>query len=247
MRMKATFTGKWLFFGITQDPGKSQYLTLGNQCVCMSKNNRVPVLRGSGGASWRRQNTSSSPTQLGFPESAALPNAASVCAPARSALLPGSAPTGRTQSHPRTKPAGGGWGGGIYTSNSAGLVGFFFFFPDSCWSGRGQIRRRWHREIPGIPVFVVRNVALTVRTAAETRNALAGRWSWWSLGWILVLILIFSGLCTQYAVFAPVSLHVKNDSSHRLVCLLLGIDRKFVEKLMLTLIKLMSSFSVSAF
>lgn len=155
---------------------------------------------------------------------------------------------GRSRIRGENRLVGDGGGGGIYTSNSAGLVGFFFF-PDSCWSGRGQIRRRWHREIPGIPVFVVRNVALTDRTAAETRNALAGRWSWWSLGGILVLILIFSGpgLCTQYAVFAPVSLHVKNDSSHRLVCLLLGIDRKFVEKLMLTLIKLMSSFSVSAF
>lgn len=142
----------------------------------MSKNNRVPVLRGSRGASWRRQNTSSSPTQLGFPESAALPNAASVCAPACPALLPGSAPPGRTHSHPR-KNWVMGWGGvegegGGFTLVIPRLVDF----SDSCWSGRGQIRRRWHREIPGIPVFVVRNVALisaqTDDAAAETRIAL---------------------------------------------------------------------------
>lgn len=89
----------------------------------MSKNNRVPVFRGSGGASWRRQNTSSSPTQLDFPKSAALPNAASVFVPASPCLLPGSAPTGRTHSHPRKS---GWWKWEIYTSNS--VIGRFFWW-----------------------------------------------------------------------------------------------------------------------
>lgn len=48
-------------------------------------------------------------------------------------------------------------------------------FSDGCRSGRGQMRRRWRREIPGIPVSVVRNVALIStqpdKSAAGTRIA----------------------------------------------------------------------------
>lgn len=161
-----SLVSKWLF-GIMQDPVKSQYLTMGNRCrvcpkitVCLCW--EVPEVHRDDGRTPAAPRRSLASRNL-----AALPNAASVCAPACSALLPGSAPTGRT--HSRIKPAGGGGG---FAPVIPRVGSFFFFCPDSCWSGRGQIRRRWHREIPGIPVFVVRNVALTDKTAAETRNAL---------------------------------------------------------------------------
>lgn len=64
----------------------------------------------------------------------------------------------------------GGWGGRF-----ALLILRLIDLSDGCWSSHGEMRRRWHREIPGIPGFVVRNVALIStqpdKTAAGTRIA----------------------------------------------------------------------------
>lgn len=91
-------------------------------------------------------------------------------------------------------------------------------FSDGCWSGRGQIRRRWRREIPGIPVSIVRNVTLIrLQQGRALRRRQMKQMDTWPNS---CLIPIFSGRVrnTQYAVYLVLLFCKENDSFHRLVC-----------------------------
>lgn len=166
--MTTTLTGKWLFWVIKEPIKKKKTVSNVREPVRVCPNitvrlcSEVPEVHRDEGRTLAAPRRSLASRDLPLFQMQHL-----FLRPLPPSLLPGSAPAGRTHSHPRKS---GWWRCEIYTSYSA--VGRSFC---GCWSGRGQIRRRWHREIPGIPLFVVRNVALISsqpdKTAAGTRNA----------------------------------------------------------------------------